>query len=483
MMTRPPDATRVMLVAVSFLALVGSWGQPLLNSHSHRQTQTAQTIQIFLEEGWHPLLPKLHFFGKPGYCVLEFPLYQSLVTGMVRLTSLSLETSGRLISWLAALLLAAGLANIVRQIQEDLPDNDRTGWPRPACMVLIMGTPLVFATSQWVSIEILNNAAGCWSFSFFLAYLKAPSKKKALLFFFSTAISLSMKPNVLFALWPLFLLAACRNKEEALPPIFMGVVATALAALWFFYGEKVNSLGSQGYKISSISSDLLLGGGILRAGNILKLGGRIVLYLVGPGTVILFVALTLSNSKDIAARWNSSKGWIGASVLSIACYLTVFFGANALHNYYQLPLIVPCFLILMLMVPWKTGGRASLLLAAALVINLGVSAKALMPQDKDWKNAIAFLKTRISLGPDQPEIVIVSNWPAAPPVLGYYLDRYGKGFTPGELASTTLAEPTPWVGVCDRTIDPGCAVRLQTEKVREKATFGRLEVFVGNKGT
>src|SRR4051812_19575220 len=91
------------------LLVVASWylsfGKPLLSSHCDRQMQTADTAKVFVQEGWHPLLPVLRYFGKPGYAVMECPIYQSLAAGLCAVTKISMDASGRLISLLSAIAL------------------------------------------------------------------------------------------------------------------------------------------------------------------------------------------------------------------------------------------------------------------------------------------------------------------------------------------------------------------------------------------
>src|SRR5258708_1773589 len=94
------------ILAIAAVALAWSWNEPLLSSHSFRQAETAQVAQIFLLEGWTPFVTHFRWVGEPGIVILEFPAYQSLIAGATRLTSLSLETTGRIFSWLSALALA-----------------------------------------------------------------------------------------------------------------------------------------------------------------------------------------------------------------------------------------------------------------------------------------------------------------------------------------------------------------------------------------
>ena len=51
---------------------------PLNDAHAFRQTQTAGLIRDFYRDGINFLYPSIITLGKPGYVVLEFPLYQAI---------------------------------------------------------------------------------------------------------------------------------------------------------------------------------------------------------------------------------------------------------------------------------------------------------------------------------------------------------------------------------------------------------------------
>ncbi len=89
---------------------------PLLDRHSHRQTQTAISVHYMLSEGaWFPYITPV--MGPPWSIPMEFPLYQWLVAAMVKVTGLSLELTGRLVSlmfwWLALFELFRALRHFV----------------------------------------------------------------------------------------------------------------------------------------------------------------------------------------------------------------------------------------------------------------------------------------------------------------------------------------------------------------------------------
>lgn len=68
----------VVLLAVALGMRVPSFGQPLLEAHPFRQTQTALTARMFHEEGIDLLHPRLPVLGDPGEVPFEFPLFQAV---------------------------------------------------------------------------------------------------------------------------------------------------------------------------------------------------------------------------------------------------------------------------------------------------------------------------------------------------------------------------------------------------------------------
>lgn len=73
-------ATHIAGVAVGLyvLALLPSIGQTLVESHAHRQTQTAYTALLYAESGIDLLRPPLPTLGPPGSVPQEFPLFQAM---------------------------------------------------------------------------------------------------------------------------------------------------------------------------------------------------------------------------------------------------------------------------------------------------------------------------------------------------------------------------------------------------------------------
>lgn len=78
MLSRSSTRWAVVVVALYVVAVVPSLGQSLLETHAHRQTQTAYTAVLYAERGIDLLRPPLPVLGPPGSIPQEFPLFQAL---------------------------------------------------------------------------------------------------------------------------------------------------------------------------------------------------------------------------------------------------------------------------------------------------------------------------------------------------------------------------------------------------------------------
>ena len=90
-------------------------GQPLLEAHAFRQTQTALTTYWFMQSGFS-LAYETPVAGYPWTIPLELPFFQGVVAALTSLFGGNLDANGRIVS--AAFLLACilPLGSIVRQL-------------------------------------------------------------------------------------------------------------------------------------------------------------------------------------------------------------------------------------------------------------------------------------------------------------------------------------------------------------------------------
>lgn len=108
-------AVAILSLCVAVSVAVLSWNQPLLEQHSFRQTQTAISAYWGIRDGWQ-FAYETPLFGAPWSMPFEFPVFQWIVSAVVTLTHLPLDTAGRLTSFLFHLGCAAVLGVFLRQL-------------------------------------------------------------------------------------------------------------------------------------------------------------------------------------------------------------------------------------------------------------------------------------------------------------------------------------------------------------------------------
>jgi len=105
----------VAFIAVYVLGVLPSLGQSLLESHAHRQTQTAYTAVLYAERGIDLLRPPLPVLGPPGIIPQEFPLFQA-VGALIMGTGISTDASMRIVGLASFLASAAFLYLLARRL-------------------------------------------------------------------------------------------------------------------------------------------------------------------------------------------------------------------------------------------------------------------------------------------------------------------------------------------------------------------------------
>jgi len=121
--TSPPSGTRRRWEAAAVLALLllavvvrlPTLGQPLVEHHEFRQTQTAYTALLFHEDGVDLLHPKLPVLGEPFEAPFEFPLFQAVAAAAMS-WGLSPDVAMRTSALACFVLSAVLLWGLVRHV-------------------------------------------------------------------------------------------------------------------------------------------------------------------------------------------------------------------------------------------------------------------------------------------------------------------------------------------------------------------------------
>jgi hypothetical protein len=89
-----PHLVFVSSAAFFLIAATVGWNHAIVAGNPHRETQTAMTVYYMVRQPLK-LAYETPLFGPPWSIPMEFPLYQWLVAGMVRLFHLPLEATGK----------------------------------------------------------------------------------------------------------------------------------------------------------------------------------------------------------------------------------------------------------------------------------------------------------------------------------------------------------------------------------------------------
>lgn len=105
----------LLTLTYSFYLAVFYAGQPLLDGHSFRQTQTALTSYWFINQGFQ-FAYETPVAGAPWAIPFEFPIYQVIVACISKEFNVGLDETGRMISYLFLLLTILPVIAIVNRL-------------------------------------------------------------------------------------------------------------------------------------------------------------------------------------------------------------------------------------------------------------------------------------------------------------------------------------------------------------------------------
>lgn len=91
-------------------------GQPLLELYGFRQTQTALTTFWFIKEGFK-FAYETPVAGAPWSLPFEFPIYQTLVALIAKVSGFDLGKTGRIVSFIFLVLCLFPVKAICRSLQ------------------------------------------------------------------------------------------------------------------------------------------------------------------------------------------------------------------------------------------------------------------------------------------------------------------------------------------------------------------------------
>lgn len=365
----------------------------LLDAHAFRQADTAGFALGYLQESFNPLDPHTArgpAAARSGKVEAELPLYVWLTVVPAKLRGALTVSAPYLRAWWLGyyLLTSLYLLLLVRKLGED-PE-------------IAVGSVLTFALlpmSVFFTASIQPEGPVlllAFAFLYHLAsYLQRPRLLHEVLLVLCGALMLLTKISYAFVGLPVvYLLWQAGGWRRLLHPrsLVWGALILGLSGAWYYYIHETNTWSwgiwpnTGNGKWSTLS--------LIRDGkNWDRFGARLVEdILTWPGVALGILGLSFirtSRSVQLGAAW-----FVGFALLLLGTI-----GVNRIHDYYQLPLVVPGALLIphavrrMLRSGW--AGRAAF---AVLLVLFLLSAERSLSPDSKRKGGGYFKEDRYELG-------------------------------------------------------------------------------------
>lgn len=353
---------------------------PLGDWHSWRQADTAAVARNFATEKFDLLYPQADslwvlnakLLPNPNrYFINEFPLYNAIVALVYqqygvnhvygRIVSIAISTLGALALFvLVKKLLGINQALASLALYELLPYN-------------IYYNRVVMPDPSFVALSII-------SLYFSVLYAESGKLKHGLGLALFFALATLVKPYALFVAIPIvYWLWVSRGPRFVfgLQTIFLGIVSLIPLALWRYH----ITLHPEG----AFASKWLLNGDNIRfTGAFFRwiIYDRLNRLIFATGGFALFVL------SFFVAYTKKSTSFFLVWTLSILLYITVFAKGNVTHDYYQLPIVAPG--VVMIIIAANSLINLATNLIAKYFHALGVTALILLSLAFGWYEVRGF---------------------------------------------------------------------------------------------
>ena len=168
----------LFIIAIIILSIVVRFiniDKPIVtDAHAFRQSQTAITVQTYLNEGYSLFDYQTPVLGYPYQIPMELPTYQTIVYGFMKVFSLeNIDVAGRVVSilifYISAILLFLLAQNIFRNSKISI-----------ATFLIYILLPFNIFWSRTFMIDYLSVTFALGYILFFLYFLQSTDKKKIL---------------------------------------------------------------------------------------------------------------------------------------------------------------------------------------------------------------------------------------------------------------------------------------------------------------
>ena len=343
------------------LAKLPTLGQPLLEAHFFRQTQTAYTALIFHQEGIDLIRPEVPVFGPPWVLPFEFPIFQAGGAVLMNL-GLAPDVAMRSLGLATFLVTGALIFGFLKRVAD-----------APAAFVALAAflfSPHGLLWGRTSLIEYLSVGAAVGFLWAGCTWRDSGGRASYVLALVAGALAVIVKSSTgLFYLLPLL---AYRGRPPSTRSATIGLAAlvaipAVVGTIWTGYADATKQAIPATAWLASSSP-------ILQAEHFGGLDDRLSpATWAGIGAVIhvLMAGNTLVPLLPLAAAriWRSPQRRFLATLVLVtgAAPLLIFTHAHYLHDYYQVA-VAPSFAALVgLGGSWLWGHRRSLAARAAIL--------------------------------------------------------------------------------------------------------------------
>ena len=329
------------MVVLGVILLAVRWDAPLLGMHSFRQTQTAITSYWILK-GSPWLAYQTPVLGAPWSIPFEFPFYQLLVAGVVKVTGLPLDPAGRVISYLFFVLTILPVRSLAHAY--GLTDRDVLVFA-----ILLLASPIYM---YWGTTFLIETMVLFFCVAF-LAAIERSSRDSKLTTIAEAALLGSVGAlGKITTFAPFYLLAgvillcqiAARARRRL--PLRRSIVATAAAmlpapilfSLWDRFADAQKARNSIGRLMMSTSAGMHQWNfgtwHQLFSEKLILTLIRAITDTVGILAIVVFTSLTiLGRHHGIFGRRLTIV--LAAALAGFFCPYLVFTNLHIVHNYYD----------------------------------------------------------------------------------------------------------------------------------------------------
>jgi hypothetical protein len=425
-------AAAVALSVHSLAVLVVRWQQPLLGMHAFRQTQTAITSYWMLK-GSPWLAYETPVLGPPWSVPFEFPLFQLLVAGLVKVTGIALDPAGRLLSYFFLVLTIYPVTVLARSYRRD------SGEVLVFVMVLL-AAPLYL---YWGTCFMIETFALFFSFAFVAAVDRAARtlhwgpiataslcgtiaalgkittfaafyciaaviliyqlwerRRLRWVLYSTTALSAAvmLPPPIIFSVWTRF-----ADAEKAKSPLSLTQISTNPHTRAFIFGSWSQLFS--GRMLTTVGGDIRD-----------TLGGALV-----PAILLVFLLLFRRHFNRLAV------GLMAAAVAAFLFPFVIFTNLYIVHNYYYAENAVFLLCAVAIVIgtffsqrQWVAGwGTLILVIGSQLLWFYGYFVRDITHPLYQRLLAIA-ISVKANTDPDGVVIIYGQEWS---PVIPYYSER------------------------------------------------------------